>query len=139
MSKEYYLSMGNKVKKTRNLIVKIIVSVLIIAIFINVLLFLQLKYEMSWKKTKIAEYRNDDNGYTLLFEQKGEPFLFGPHTVKLTLSDEKGKKLTDLKAELSNDGAGINDNNARVKWCDNWVEVTLSGCEQKDKTYVLYY
>ena len=95
--------------------------------------FLYAKYQMSWKRTSIAVYENDENGYRIVFEEIGEAFTFGPSHVRITLKDEKGKEVNFVDTHISNDGARLYEENAQVLWEDDKVQITLIGCEQEDE------
>lgn len=87
----------------------------------------------------IAVYENEDTGHSVIFEEIGVPFFFGPSTVKLTLKDENGKKIDEVRTEISNDGSTLYKGNATVIWNETGVDITLHGCEQEDKTYTIAY
>ena len=122
----------NKVIKT--ILISIISVVLIFGSF--VLWFI---YETEYKLTTISQQTNPNNNYEILFQSVGEPFLFGPDKVKITLLDDKKKKVRVLSESISNDGGRAHEDNIKIKWFDDYVEITLSGSEQPDETYRIDY
>jgi len=87
----------------------------------------------------IGVYGNEDTGYSVTFEEMGVPFFFGPSSVKLTLTNENGKKIDEIQTSISNDGSRLYRENATVIWKDREVDITLHGCEQEDETYTMAY
>ena len=96
-------------------------------------------YETEYKLTTISRHTNPNNNYEILFQSIGEPFLFGPDDVKITLLDDKKKEIQILLKSISNDGAPSSESSIKVEWFDDYVEITLSGCEQQDETYRIDY
>lgn len=122
----------NKVMKI--ILISIISVVLILSSF--VLWFI---YETEYKLTTISQHTNPNNNYEILSQSVGEPFLFGPDEVKITLLDDKKKEIGILSKSISNDGARASENSIKIKWFDDYVEITLSGDEQQDETYRIDY
>ena len=87
----------------------------------------------------IAEYTNDDNGYTVVFAQVGDAFLFGPHKAKVTLKDARGRKVASAVTTIYNDGAYLRQWNADVVWEADCARITIRGAEQEDEVIELYY
>ena len=96
-------------------------------------------YETEYKLTTISHHTNPNNNYEILFQSVGEPFLFGPDKVKITLLDDEKKEIRVLSESISNDGGRAHEDNIKIKWFDNYVEITLSGSEQPDETYSIDY
>ena len=44
-----------------------------------------------------------------------------------------------ISESISNDGARAHEDSIKINWFDDYVEITLSGCEQQDKTYSIDY
>ena len=122
----------NKVLKT--ILISIISVVIILSSFVSLFI-----YETEYKLTTISKHTNPNNNYKILFQSVGEPFLFGPDKVKITLLDDKKKKVRVLSESISNDGGRAHEDNIKIKWFDNYVEITLSGSEQQDETYSIDY
>lgn len=97
------------------------------------------RYETEYKITTISEYTSPNNKYTIRFQSVGEPFLFGPDEVKITLLDYTKKKIQTISESISNDGAKACEGNIKVKWFDEYVEIILSGEQQQDETYKIDY
>ena len=113
--------------------------VLLVIVIIFGFFIVKFIYEICYKTTTVAVYENEDTGHSVIFEEIGVSFFFGPSTVKLTLKDENGKKIDDVRTEISNDGSTLYKGNATVVWNETEVDITLHGCEQEDKTYTIAY
>lgn len=116
----------------------ILITIISIVLILGSFVF-WFKYETEYKLTTISEHTNPNNKYVILFQSVGEPFLFGPDKVKITLLDDNNKKVDVLINSISNDGGRAGKDSIRVEWFDDYVEITLSGCEQQDKTYRIDY
>ena len=90
---------------------------------------------------EIATYPSPDGEYTLVFEQLGEPgFPFGPTDVRLTLKNEKGRRVDRVSTSIDDDGANAREYNVKsISWGEDGVTVILRASEMKDKRVVLLY
>lgn len=122
-----------------NKIIKTILISIISVVIISSSFVLWFIYETEYKLTTISQYTSPNNNYEILFQSVGEPFLFGPDKVKITLLDDKGKEIRILSESISNDGGPSGEDSIKVKWFDQYVEITLSGSEQQDETYRMDY
>ncbi|MBS4804612.1 MAG: hypothetical protein KH005_06990 [Clostridium sp.] len=113
-------------------------SLFVIFIILGIFIF-WFKYTTEFKVTNISQYTNPNNSYTILFQSVGEPFLFGSEEVKITLFDNKKKKVTIIHGDISNDGGRASESNIKIKWFNDYVEIILSGDEQKDEIYKIDY
>ena len=87
----------------------------------------------------ITSYEN--NGYTLSFQQIGEPqWSFGPTYVRLLLKDQQGKILEKYDTSIQDDGANAGERNiASVEWFDDKVIVVLQASEMEDREIIIPY
>ena len=85
----------------------------------------------------IASY--EENGYTLTFQQLGEPqWSFGPTYVRLLLKDQQGKILKKYDTSIQDDGANAGERNiASVEWFDDKVIVILQASEMEDREIII--
>ena len=85
----------------------------------------------------ITSYEN--NGYTLSFQQIGEPqWSFGPTYVRLLLKDQQGKILEKYDTSIQDDGANAGERNiASVEWFDDKVVVVLQASEMEDREIII--
>lgn len=81
----------------------------------------------------------EENGYTLTFQQLGEPqWSFGPTDVRLLLKDQQGKILKKYDTSISDDGANASEHNvASVEWFDDKVIVILQASEMEDREIII--
>ena len=126
-------------RKAGKVILKALIALLLVSVLAIGMLAIYLTYAMNWKKTTIAEYTNDENGYTVVFEQVCDAFLFGPHKAKVTLKDARGRKVASVTTTIYNDGAYLRQWNADVVWETDRARVTIRGAEQEDEVIELYY
>lgn len=122
---------------------KVIKIILIIIATIFVILGIFISYYIYITKIKvnnISEYTNPINKYTVLFQAVGEPeWPFGKTKVKITLLDDNKKEIESFTYHISDDGAMAREENIDVRWFENYVEVTMSGSEQDDDIYKMYF
>lgn len=85
----------------------------------------------------ITSYEN--NGYTLSFQQLGEPqWSFGPTYVRLLLKDQQGKIIKKYDTSISDDGVDAGEHNiASVEWFDDKVIVVLQASEMEDREIII--
>ena len=90
---------------------------------------------------EIATYQSPDGAYTLVFEQLGDPgFPFGPTDVRLTLKNEKGRRVDRVSTSIYDDGANASEYNIKsIAWGEDGVTVVLRASEMKDKAVVIAY
>ena len=63
---------------------------------------------------------------------------FGAASGQLVLKKD-GITISKTNIKIANDGAPISKNDWCVTWCDNYVEIILTGEEQYDELVKLYY
>lgn len=123
------------IKKCLKVILWIIGAIaLIILIF-----WLCLHYEMNYKKTVCDTAISPDNKYQITLMAIGEPdWPFGSASGRLILKEGKNQ-IAQTDFELWNDGGSISSGCWKVTWYEDYVEVILSGEEQEDERFILYF
>ncbi len=97
------------------------------------------QYIYNWKKITIATFENEHMGYSIIFQEVGETFSFGPSKIRVTLEDENGKSISEIDDEVYNDEKRLDERNITVVWEDTEVIITLHGEEQQDKVHIISY
>lgn len=122
-----------------NTVVKVITGALT---GINLLLIIglgYLHYQLELKPSEVDRKESPTGEYVLILDAVGEPaWPFGPASGKLVLKKNK-KTVKKLNFQIANDGGNIGKDSWLVSWKDDNVEVILSGCEQPDEKYVIYF
>lgn len=96
-------------------------------------------YTTRYKIHEIAYSTSEDRKYVVLFQQVGDPdWPFGHTHARLVLKDEAGT-VAKYPFDVANDGANVTSNSWQVTWKDDCVVVVISGEEQPDCEYILYY
>ena len=96
-------------------------------------------YVTRYKIHDVAYSTSQDGKYVLLFQQVGDPdWPFGHTHARLILKDESGT-IAKYSFDVANDGANVHSDSWQVTWKDTCVEAVISGEEQNDCQYVLYY
>lgn len=123
-------------KKFGKILLRIFLTfIVIVAIIIAIVLYIT-----GIRITDVAEFVNEENKYKVIFQAVGEPeWPFGRTKVKVTLVDDKNKKIKSFKEYISDDGAVAREENIDVNWYANYVEVILKGGEQEDSMHKLEY
>ena len=118
--------------------IKIMLCIMGSFIALIVVFLLCFSYVTNYKKTTCDTSTSPDGKYELLLQAIGEPVLFGSASGRLILEDG-GKKISQTDFELHDDGGSISGGCWKVTWCDNYVVVVLSGEEQYDEQFILYF
>ena len=123
-------------KKFGKILLRIFLTfIVIVAIIIAIVLYIT-----EIRITDVAEFVNEENKYKVIFQAVGEPeWPFGRTKVKVTLVNDKNKKIKAGKEYISDDGAVAREENIDVNWYANYVEVILKGGEQEDSMHKLEY
>lgn len=125
---------------------KIILIILSIAVVLPIVAFLFIgalwsgAFDFMFPE-EIATYNSPDGKYSLLFEQMGSPdWPFGSVDVRLTLKNQKGKKIKRISTYVHNDGASAREWNIKdISWNDDAVVVILQGAEMEDEKVSISY
>lgn len=85
----------------------------------------------------IVSYEN--NGYTLTFQQLGDPqWPFGSTDVRLLLKNKQGKILNKYDTSIQDDVANAGEHNIEsVEWFSDKVIVILRASEMKNKEMII--
>ena len=96
-------------------------------------------YVSKYKTNVVASSASPDGQYELLLQQIGEPdWPFGYTHARLVLKD-KSKTVAMHSFDVANDGGIIDAENWKVTWKENCVEAVISGEEQNDNQFILYF
>ena len=97
------------------------------------------EYTVNYKKTTCDTSISPDGKYELQLQAVGEPdWPFGSASGRLVFKEGKDK-ISQTEFELRNDGRKISSNCWEVTWYENYVQVILSGEEQSDERFILYF
>ena len=96
-------------------------------------------YTTKYRVNSVDSSTSQDGKYELLFQQIGEPdWPFGYTHARLVLKDELGT-IAKYSFDVRNDGASVHSDSWQVIWKEDSVEVVISGKEQNDEQYILYF
>ena len=96
-------------------------------------------YITRYKIHEVAYSTSQDGKYVLLFQQVGDPdWPFG-HTHARLILKEESRTIVKYSFDVANDGANVHSDSWQVTWKDTCVEAVISGEEQNDCQYILYY
>lgn len=113
-------------------------TVAVISIMIAVLA-VTFTYTTKYKIHEVAYSTSQDGKYLLVFQQVGDPdWPFGHTHARLVLKDESGI-IAKYHFDVANDGGNVHSDSWQVKWRGNCVEAVISGEEQNDNQYILYF
>lgn len=118
------------------LIKKTLIAIVAIILIISGIFIGWFKYVTDIKVTDISKYTNPDNNYTVLFQAIGTPeWPFGKTNVKITLLDNKNKKVETVPTSINHDGASATEDNIHVQWFEDFVEIILYGSNQDEEIF----
>lgn len=118
---------------------KIIIPVLGLFVLLLVILFGSLIYITRYEINTVDTRQSSDGVYELKLQSVGDPYFpFGETPGRLVLS-ENGTVISKTKFEIAADGAVLSADEWKVAWQDDYVEIILSGSEQSDELFRLYY
>lgn len=96
-------------------------------------------YSTKYKIHEVAYSTSEDGKYVLLFQQVGDPdWPFGHTHARLVLKDDSGA-IAKYSFDVANDGASVHSDSCLVCWKEDCVEAVISGEEQSDIRYILYF
>lgn len=79
-------------------------------------------YQINFKEDTLVTSTSPKLTNTIEIVEKGEPFLFGPHTIRIKYDGEH------VDTEVNNGLKSLNDSNVNVRWIrDNKAEIILKG------------
>lgn len=118
---------------------KVILCIIGAIALIILIFWLCLHYEMNYKKTVCDTAISPDEKYQITLMAIGEPdWPFGSASGRLILKEGKNW-ISQIDFELWNDGGNISSGCWKVTWYEDYVEVILSGEEQEDERFILYF
>lgn len=96
-------------------------------------------YQVNYAKTKLDTYTSSDGAHRLVIYEIGEPdWPFGATHCRFVLS--RGDKVVKkYNFSIADDGARAGSGNFSVRWQDDRVTVVVSGTEQRDTAYHLFF
>ena len=113
-------------------------ALFVIAILI-ILLFAGIKYRTCYAKSEITASISSDGRYVLKIYMIGEPeWPFGATHCRLELLDDS-RRIINYPFSIQDDGAMAREENFNILWGREKVRVIVSGSEQEDREYVLYF
>lgn len=112
-------------------------AVLLIALATLVILFASAFYVFTRPRV-IASSISPDGKYALTFIETDSPLFFGSSKVRILL-EKPEKEKQELNTEISNDGKYLDEENWKVTWKKDYVEVLLIGEEQGDENLRFYF
>lgn len=96
-------------------------------------------YATKYRINPVDSSVSPDGKYELLLQQIGDPeWPFGSTHARLVLKDESGI-ITKYPFYVLNDGCSVHQDSWKVTWTDTYVKVVISGEEQNDDQYILYF
>lgn len=96
-------------------------------------------YTTKYLVNSVDSSTSQDGKYELLFQQIGDPdWLFGYTHARLVLKDELGT-IAKYSFDVRNDSASVHSDSWQVIWKEDSVEAVISGKEQNDEQYILYF
>lgn len=120
-------------------VLKIIIIVIAVIVFLIAIGIGSLLYVTRYKVAVVDTQQSPDGIYELELQSIGEPYFpFGDTPGRLVLR-ENGTVISRTKFEIADDGAVLSADAWNVIWQDDCVEIILSGSEQSDELYKLYY
>lgn len=125
-----------KIKKPAT---RVVLGILGTVSLLIVILVGSLIYVTRYKVNDVDSSVSSDGKFELLFQQIGDPdFPFGFTHTRLVLKDESGT-ISTYSFDVANDGGNVSCRSWQVTWRENCVEVVISGEEQNDIQYILYF
>ncbi len=120
-------------------VIKTIACVIGAFILILFVLFLCLKYQMSWRITDVGTERSPDDRYSVVFQAVGEAdWPFGASHAKVTVKDEN-RIVDSFRQDIYDDGGQFRPANYSVEWMKYGVIITFMGSEQPDRVVEVFY
>lgn len=125
----------------KNKIVLIILSTLFVIVIAFIGTFV-LWWNGAFDKFIVREIVSyEENGYTLIFQQLGDPqWPFGSTEVRLILKNQQGKIINKYDTSIQDDGANAGERNiASVEWFEDRVIVILCASEMEDREIIISF
>lgn len=101
-------------------------------------LFMLLVFEMNYAVVNVDSQTSADGKYEVIMQSVGSPVFFSSADGRFVL--KKGKKtISKYKFVLCDDGGSIRSSIWSVTWYSDYVRIVVSGSEQSDEEYDLYF
>ncbi len=114
-------------------------KILLVVLLISISLFGYIKYKKSYSKKLVETSLSDDGSYILNIFMIGETdFPYGKTHCRFNLT-RFSIEISELSFDIADDGANASENNFNITWNDEYVSIIVSGSEQEDVTYNLYF
>ncbi len=118
---------------------KNLLKILLVVLLISISLFGYIKYKKSYSKKLVETSLSDDGSYILNIFMIGETdFPYGKTHCRFNLT-RFSIEISELSFDIADDGANASENNFNITWNDEYVSIIVSGSEQEDVTYNLYF
>ncbi len=118
---------------------KNLLKILLVVLLISISLFGYIKYKKSYSKKLVETSLSDDGSYILNIFMIGETdFPYGKTHCRFNLT-RFSIEISKLSFDIADDGANASENNFNITWNDEYVSIIVSGSEQEDVTYNLYF
>lgn len=116
-----------------------IIGILAALLGIVLLLLGSFVYVTKYRITDIDKSASPDGEYEVTYQNIGEPdFPYGYAHARLVL--RRGTEtIAECRFDVANDGGRPTAVQWVANWTDHCAEVTISGDEQPDRLYMLYY
>ncbi len=95
-------------------------------------------YSMNYATADVDTKVSDDGTYTVIMKSVGSPLFFSPADGRFVLKEGK-KTIVKFDFTVYDDGASIRSSTWDVQWLSDSVRIIVSGSEQGDCQYELYF
>lgn len=118
---------------------KNIVKILLVILLITISIFGYIKYKKSYSKNLVETSLSDDGSYILNIYMIGEAdFPYGKTHCHFNLT-RYSIEVSEVSFDIADDGANATEDNFNITWNDEYVSIIVSGSEQENVTYNLYF
>jgi hypothetical protein len=122
----------------KNKIAKLLLGILGGILLILLWLWLLVVYSMNYATADVDTKTSDDGTYSVIMKSVGSPLFFSPADGRFVLKEGK-KTIVKYNFTVYDDGAGIRPSIWNVEWQSDSVRIIVSGSEQSDHQYELYF
>jgi hypothetical protein len=120
--------------KTAKILLGIFGGILLAFLLLIIFLIYLINYAIADVDTKVS----DDGNYTVIMQSVGSPLFFSSADGRFVLKEGK-KTIVKYDFTLSDDGGSIRSSIWDVEWLSDCVRIVVSGSEQSDEQYELYF
>lgn len=125
--------------ETKKPAIRVLLGMLALINIIVIILAGSYTYTTEYKIHEVASYSSSDGTYELFFQQVGDPeWPFGNTHARLVLKADS-RTIVKHSFDVANDGKYVHSDFCQVTWKADCVEAVISGEEQKDIRYILYF